>query len=338
MLEIGNRRYVGSKRQLLRVIYETVQQHIRAEKYSIADLFAGTGCVSALFSQTGKDVIINDTLYSNFVAYQTWFGTGYVDEDKLKKIILKMNNLDSDKLDENYFSKIYGGKYFSVPDAKKIGYIREEISDAQLTERERYILITCLIYAADKIANTVGHFEHFLSTPPKVKNVFMDFPAKLANNSSKTAIYMENANDLVRKISSDVVYIDPPYNARQYVNFYHVLENLARWEKPTEFEGTSMKFKRNHLKSDYSKAKAPIVMKDLINNVDAKLIIVSYNNTYSAKSIASNNKITESQLNNILTAKGDVLERKVVHHKSFNSGKTDFKDHKEFLYVCRVGC
>ncbi|MBU4457771.1 MAG: DNA adenine methylase, partial [Candidatus Omnitrophica bacterium] len=38
----------------------------------------------------------------------------------------------------------------------------------------------------------------------------------------------------------DVAYIDPPYNARQYINFYHVLENLAKWEKPVEFEGKSI--------------------------------------------------------------------------------------------------
>jgi adenine-specific DNA-methyltransferase len=144
-----------------------------------------------------------------------------------------------------------------------------------------------------------------------------------------------DANELMKKVTADVVYIDPPYNARQYVNFYHVLENLARWEKPTELEGNSMKFKRNHLKSDYSKSKAPIVFEELINVIDSKLIVVSYNNTYNARSGASNNKISEKQLIDILEAKGKVT-RYEIKYKAFNAGKTDFNNHKEYLYICEV--
>lgn len=336
MLEIGNRRYVGSKRLLVNEIYETVERHIHKKEYSVADLFAGTGIVSSFFIQKRKNVIMNDLLHSNFVAYQTWFGEGEVNQNKLMDIISEFNGINPDDLDENYFSKIYGGKYFAVQDAKKIGYIREAISHIKLTKRERYILITCLMYATDKIANTVGHFEHFLSKQPIFKNIHLDFPKNLHNVFSNVDIYLGNANDLVRKIKSDVVYIDPPYNARQYVNFYHVLENLTRWEKPTEFEGTSMKFKRNHLKSDYSKTKAPAVMLDLISNINAKLIVVSCNNTYNARSSASNNKITEKQIENILKTRGSIVEKNSINHKFFNSGQTQFNNHKEFLYVCKV--
>lgn len=337
MLDIGNRRYIGCKRSLLGDIYDAVEKHTKKKKYLIADLFAGTGVVASFFSENGKNVIVNDILYSNYVTYQTWFGRDPIDKEKLVNIICEFNDIDGKSLAENYFSKIYGKKYFSTDDAKKIGHIREEIDRKDLTAREKYILITCLMYAADKIANTVGHFEHFLSKPPASKEVRLDFPRKINDASSTVDIYLETANDLVRKISSDVVYIDPPYNARQYINFYHVLENLARWEKPTEFEGVSMKFKRNHLKSDFSKAKAPIVMADLINNIDAKLIVVSYNNTYNARSSASNNKITESQMENILRSKGDIVEKRSIDHKFFSSGKTNFNNHKEFLYICKVG-
>ena len=96
-----------------------------------------------------------------------------------------------------------------------------------------------------------------------------------------------------------------------------------------------MKFKRNHLKSDYSKAKAPIVFEDLINNIKGKLIVVSYNNTYDAKSGASNNKISEEQLETILSKKGK-LTKIEIDYKFFNAGKTDLKNHKEYLYVCEV--
>ncbi len=332
-LSIGNRRYTGSKKALLEDIYESILPYSKG-KVVFADLFAGTGVVSAFMLDKGMDLIINDFLASNYVAYQAWFGDGDFNLKKLEKITAEFNSLDGKKLKENYFSKIYGGKYFSISDAKKIGYIRDELEKVKITKREKSILLTSLMYATDKIANTVGHFEHFLSKKPEDKGVTLRLPT-IRDFKGSATLYKMDANKLVREITCDIAYIDPPYNARQYVNFYHVLENLVEWNKPTEFEGTSMKFKRNHLKSDYSKSKAPLVFKDLIDNLRAKIIVVSYNNTYSAKSSASNNKISEAQLVDILSTKGKVTIKE-IKHKSFNSGKTDFKDHKEFLYICKI--
>lgn len=332
-LLIGNRRYTGSKKALLENIYKSIEPYSKG-KVVFADLFAGTGVVSSFMLDKGMDVIVNDFLASNYVAYQAWFGSGVFNNKKLKKIINEFNSLDGSKLKENYFSKIYGGKYFSISDAKKIGHIRDEIDKINLTKREKSIVLTSLMYAADKIANTVGHFEHFLSKKPEDKNVFLRLPV-IHEFKGDASLYKMDANKLVREIKCDIAYIDPPYNARQYINFYHVLENLIEWGKPTEFEGTSMKFKRNHLKSDYSKSKAPVVFMDLVSNLRAKVIVVSYNNTYSAKSSASNNKISEAQLVDILSTRGKVTVKEIAH-KSFNSGKTEFKDHKELLYICKV--
>src|SRR3989344_1195029 len=314
-LLIGNRRYTGSKKALLNDIYESITP-LYKNKGVFADLFAGTGAVSAFMLTKGFNVIVNDNLRSNYVAYQAWLGKGNFNFKKLEKIVSEFNSLNGKKLNRNYFSNIYGAKYFSVTDAKKIGYLRDE--------REKNILLASLMYTTDKIANTVGHFEHFLSKDPIDKGVILRLP-KIEKFTGYASIYNTDANKLVRKITCDVAYIDPPYNTRQYVNFYHVLENLIKWEKPTEFEGTSMKFKRNHLKSDYSKSKAPVVFKDLIDNLKAKLIVVSYNNTYFAKSSASNNKITEAQLLETLSARGKVTVKELAH-KFFNSGKTDFKN------------
>src|SRR3989338_2868050 len=332
-LTIGNRRYTGSKRALLNDIHESIAPYCK--NWAVfADLFAGTGIVSSFMLGKGMDVIVNDILRSNYVAYQAWFGSGKFDMKKIEGLVSEFNSIDGNTLKENYFSSVYGKKYFSVSDAKKIGYIRDRISNIRLTERERNILLAALMYTADKIANTVGHFEHFLSKPPTDKGVILRLP-QIDSFAGKAIIHNIDANKLARNIACDVAYIDPPYNARQYVNFYHVLENLVRWNKPTEFEGSSMKFKRNELKSDYSKSKAPEVFKDLIDNLRAKLIVVSYNNTYSAKSSAYNNKISEAQLLDILSARGKV-EIKEIKHKSFNSGKTNFENHKEILYICKT--
>ncbi len=127
-LSIENRRYTGSKTRLLNNIYETIAPYCK-KKVVFADLFAGTGVVSSFMLEKGMDVIMNDNLRSNYVAYQAWFGNGHFNKKKIDRIISEFNTLQGENLPDNYFSKIYGGKYFSISDAKKIGYIREEISN-----------------------------------------------------------------------------------------------------------------------------------------------------------------------------------------------------------------
>ena len=335
-LQINNRRYIGSKNSLLSNIEKVIKKYYKNYDFVLADVFAGTGVVGNYFANKGSKVIVNDLLFSNYVAYNTWLSDDKYDINKIEKIIKEYNSLKPTDLKDNYFSEKFGNKYFHVNDAKIIGYIRDDIEEKrkEITEREFYILLTSLMYETDKIANTCGHFESFLNKEPKERGVQLRVP-DIEDLKQKNEIFCKDANQLVREIEADVFYIDPPYNARQYVNFYHVLENLALWQKPEELEGNSMKFKRNHLKSDYSKAKASVVFEDLINNIKGKLIVVSYNNTYDAKSGASNNKISEKQIEDILTKKG-ILNKIEIDYKFFNAGKTDLKNHKEYLYVCVV--
>lgn len=335
MIKINNRRFIGNKTKLLNEIYNVVEKYNFPLCSTFADLFAGTGVVSHFFAEKGFNVIVNDTLYSNYIVYKAWLDDSDYNSDKIQKILDYFNSICSAKLEDNYFSKVYGGKYFSSNDSRKIGYIRDYIEEhkTDFSEREYFILLTILMYAVDKIANTVGHFEYFLKRQPIDSNFKLE-PLDLSL-SVAGQIYNEDANIIANNIKADVVYIDPPYNARQYINFYHVLENLARWNKPTEFEGNSMKFKRDELKSGYSKSEAPILFKNLIHTLNCKLIIVSYNNTYSAKSIASINKITEEQIVNALSERGNVT-KKEIKYNAFNAGKTQLNDHKEFLFVCEV--
>ena len=333
-MKINNRRYIGSKNKLLDKIFELVED-TQIEYKSFADIFAGTGVVANRFADK-SNIILNDNLYHNYIIYKAWFSSDQIDVEEYKKYIDLFNNTDYSSFEDNYFSEIYANKYFHKNDAIKIGFIRDEIEKIKdkISDRLYYLLISSLILYTDKIANTVGHFEHFLSSSPKETTAKLKMlDAVIFKNVID--IYNEDANDLIKKIKADIVYIDPPYNARQYVNFYHVLENLARWEKPQEFEGISMKFKRNNLKSKYSTVKATETFRDLVENCVSKLIVVSYNNTYNASSTASNNKITFEEITNILQSKGN-LEVHEVNHKFFNSGKTNFKQHKELLFICKV--
>jgi adenine-specific DNA-methyltransferase len=298
---------------------------------SVCDAFAGTGVVGNYFLEQGKNVIFNDILFSNFVFYNAWFSNEKYNENKIKKYIDYYNN-SKDYITDNYFNKTFSDTYFSNNNAKQIGSIRIHLekNKKDLTEREFYILLTSLLYTTDRIANTVGHFEAFLAKQPQDKKIVLKM-LDIKKYPSKSIIYNQDSNELIKKIKCDLLYLDPPYNARQYVNFYHILENLAEWKQPIVF-GKTLKMERDNRMSDYSKAKAKSVLQDLILNADCKYILLSYNNTYKAKSQATINKITKNEIENILGAVGNVqtFEEK---YKYFNSGKTDFGDnHKELLY------
>jgi adenine-specific DNA-methyltransferase len=330
MYQIQNRRYIGNKYKLLNFIGNTLSQ-TNIEYNTVCDIFAGTGVVGSYFLEQGKNVIFNDILFSNFVFYNAWFSNEDYNGNKIIKYLEFYNN-STDYIVDNYFNQTFAGTYFSENNAKRLGSIRIHLNESRsdLNDREFYILLTSLLYTTDRIANTVGHFEAFLSKQPEDKKVALKM-LETNTHVSKSFIYNQNANELIKKTSCDLLYLDPPYNARQYVNFYHILENLAEWKQPVVF-GKTLKMERENRMSDYSKAKAKEVLKDLVLAASCKYILLSYNNTYQAKSGATINKITQEEIENILGKLGKVqiFEEK---YKFFNSGKTDFGDkHKELLY------
>ena len=236
-------------------------------------------------------------------------------------------------MSDNYFSINYGGKYFDENSAKLIGHIRNVIEDIKptLTEKEYCILLASLIYSIDKIANTLGHFEAYIKKEIKPKKFIMRLID--AQCVSGVKIYQEDANTLARNIHTDVLYMDPPYNSRQYSRFYHVYEVLVKWDKP-QLSGTARKPKPEHM-SDYCRVKALDTFVDLIAHADCKYIVVSYNNTYKSKSSSSQNKIRLEQIKEVLDKCGNTL---IFTHSynPFNAGKTEFDDHKEFLFITEV--
>lgn len=332
-LKINNRRYTGSKLKLVSWIKENIKNN--KKNSSFLDIFAGTGIVSASLLDEFNKIIINDFLYSNHIIYQGFFGKGKYSKTKIHKYIENLNNLKH-RNKENYFSESYGGKYFSQKDASIIGNIRQDIEKNKsiFTPKEYAILLSSLLYSVDKIANTVGHFDAYRK---KIKLIdkFKLFLINPISHNKEINIYRKDANLLIKSVSADVLYIDPPYNSRQYSRFYHVLENLTLWNKP-ELYGTARKPEaRPETTSSYCKSEAHLSLKDLIESADSKLILLSYNNTYNSKSGSSKNKISFEQIQSIMKNKG---KTKIVEKKfpSFNAGKTNFDDHKEFLFITEV--
>jgi adenine-specific DNA-methyltransferase len=330
---IANRRYIGNKNKLMPWISELIRDNTQGT--SFFDVFAGTGSVTEWELPDFDTFHINDFLYSNEIVFKAFFGNEEYNPEKLDKLAAEYNQINERRDDDDYFVTQYGDKFFSHNDAIKIGEIRERIQrDTSLNDRERSILLASLVYSADRAANTVGHYDAYR----KLSDVPDRFVFGLITPEQTTGkdinIYRRDANELVREINADVVFLDPPYNSRQYSRFYHVLEAIVKWDKPQLF-GVAMKPKAENM-SDYSKTSAPKAFDDLIQNIHGRYIVVTYNNTYeNAKSSSSRNKITHEQILNSLNAVGktQVFDQ---NYKSFNAGNTDLGDHKEFVFITEV--
>ena len=333
--EIQNRRYVGSKYKLKEWLEENILANTKGKIFF--DVFSGTGVVSQIFSKYYDKIIINDFLYSNNIVYEAFFNQDNYDKTKIVNLIEKWNLTDISLENDNYFNKMFADKFFGKKDSKKIGYIREEIEtlykNKDINKKEYSILLASLIYSADKISNTVGHYDAYIKKEVKDERFILGMiePLKLENKSVE--IYREDANLLAQKIKADVAFIDPPYNSRQYARFYHLLENLTKWEKP-ELYGVALKPKEENM-SGYCKVTAPKLFHNLILNLDVKYICVTYNNTYNSKSSSSRNKITFEEIKSILEEVGPT---KIISttHQFFNAGKTEFNDHREYLFITEV--
>lgn len=329
--EIWNRRYTGSKYKLADWIFEIIDSHCSGS--SFCDIFAGTGIIAKTALDRMSKVVVNDFLYSNELIYNAFFVQSPYDREKLNHYRDLFQSLQVCEIKENYVSKNFGGKFFSVNDAILIGEIRERIETAkELNDKERSILIASLLYSIDKIANTVGHYDAYIKGHT-LKDQFKFDLISPYQTESTISIYREDANLLAKSLECDIVYIDPPYNSRQYSRFYHVLENIASWKKP-ELYGVALKPKPENM-SEYCRATALEAFTSLINNLKCKYILVSYNNTYASKSSSSLNKMTLDNIKQVLTSKGN-LSCFETSHQFFNAGKTSFPNHKEMLFLVEV--
>ena len=329
--EIWNRRYTGSKHKLANWIFEIIDTHCSGS--SFCDIFAGTGIIAKTALDRMSKVVVNDFLYSNELIYKAFFMQSPYDKEKIEHYKDIFQSLSAGDLKANYISKNFGGKFFSLNDAVLIGEIREQIEASKdLNEKERAILIASLLYSADKIANTVGHYDAYIKGH-SIQDKFRFDLISPYYTESQVKIYREDANALAKSLDCDIVYIDPPYNSRQYSRFYHVLENIATWKK-SELYGVALKPKPENM-SEYCRATALAAFTSLIDELKCKYILVSYNNTYASKSSSSMNKMTLENIKQVLTAKGK-LSCFETAHQYFNAGKTSFSDHKEILFLVEV--
>ena len=100
-----------------------------------------------------------------------------------------------------------------------------------INENEYFYLLSSLIESIPFVSNIAGTYGAYLKhwdkrALKKLELVKLD----VVENHKKNKCFNVDANELIHKISGDILYIDPPYNSRQYVPNYHILQTVAKYD------------------------------------------------------------------------------------------------------------
>jgi adenine-specific DNA-methyltransferase len=138
--------------------------------------------------------------------------------------------------------------------------------------------LASLIEAIDKVANTASVYGAFLKHLKKSAQKSMKLsPVELFENDNEHDIFNEDINNLIEHTNHDVVYLDPPYNHRQYSGNYHILETIAKYDNPVIKGKTGMRECKTQKSKYCSRSDVKKAYFDLIFNIKAKYIFLSYN-------------------------------------------------------------
>ena len=276
-------RYIGCKQKLLPSIMATIDK-LLPEPGIVIDAFAGTGTVSERF-KANHTVIASDLLLSSVILTQCKI---CMNKDSLsfsvESVFETLNQLAPV---EGFIWNTYTPKgnrmYFTEQNGKKIDAILQCVSEwkhsKRITEIEYTFLIGCLLECVSLVANTAGTYGAYNKKwDPRAEKPLVLFNPFALEGSELNEVYHCDAATLVGQQECDVLYMDPPYNARQYGSYYHVLETIARNDKPAVHGVTGMR--------DWSDTKSKFCMpKDVAEELEkivkaskARYIVMSYNN------------------------------------------------------------
>lgn len=297
-------RYIGSKDRLLGFIDQTVLSQ-GITHGSFCDLFAGTTAVGRHFKRSGFRVVSNDLMQYSYI-----FGKAYLENntvpqftnlrlgfsgspaslfpaetEKLEQVLGYLNILPAEQgfVYEHYSDGGAAGRmFFSQANAGKIDAIRTQIQrwrDAdEITGAEYYILLATLLEAVPSISNTSGTYAAYLKfwEARSQKSLHLTVPPLLPSSMAHS-VYRCDAAKLIAELSSDVIYLDPPYNSRQYATNYHVLETIARDDNPTVRGKTGLRPYQEE-KSDFCNKNAALnALQQIVSQAQCQLFLLSYN-------------------------------------------------------------
>ena len=276
--------YIGSKLSLKSFIKDTILviSKIDSENKIFADLFAGTGVIGSEFKKMGYKVIANDIQHYSYI-----LNKHFIENNSPINIEL-IEHLNSLEGKEGFIYNNYcmgsGSErnYFSDYNGKKCDAIRQELEklykNKEIDEHQYNYFLASLINSIDKHVNTASVYGAFLKSLKK--SAVKDFELELLpiiDGNKDGKVYNEDINILIKEIKGDILYLDPPYNARQYSANYHLLETISKYDNPIIKGKTGLRDYSNQKSKFCSKSQVNQVFEELISDADFKYIFLSYN-------------------------------------------------------------
>ncbi len=278
--------YIGSKLSLMsfleKIIYQ-VTEYKENDNFVFADLFAGTGIVGSRFKQNGCTVLSNDIQYYSYVLNKHYIENSSPIDNSLIEYLNSLEGIDG-FIYKNYCMGS-GSKrnYFSDYNGRKCDAIRQNIEllykSNQINTNQYFYFLASLINSIDKYANTASVYGAFLKHLKRsAEKSFSLELLPIIDGCNRGKVYNKNINSLISTIKGDVLYLDPPYNARQYCANYHILETIALYDNPIINGKTGLRDYSNQKSEFCSKRTVEISLEYLIKNANFKYIFLSYNN------------------------------------------------------------
>ncbi len=354
--------YIGSKLSLLKFLEESINKVVDKDCDTFCDLFAGTGVVGSYFKKKGYRIIANDIQYFSYVLNRHYIGNHReLSFTKLIKEIPEFKNIKTKKRKDfvcDYLSSIEGVKgfiyknyclggtknkkeprqYFSDENGMRCDAIRQKIESWKgqnlISNDEYYFLITTLVESIDKYANTASVYGAFLKKLKKTaQNSLVLKPAEMIINDQDHKVFNADINEVVEKVSGDILYLDPPYNHRQYATNYHLLETITKYDNPKIHGKTGLRDYSEQKSLYCSRTQVKNAFKDLILKARAKYIFLSYNNE---------GLMTLDDIKEVMSLRGKYGHFKKEYNR-FKADKTENRKYKanktvEYLHyvVCNV--
>ncbi|MFI3227202.1 MAG: DNA adenine methylase [Clostridia bacterium] len=278
--------YIGSKLSLMDFLQNSIYditEYSKGDHFVFADLFAGTGIVGAKFKENGCKVISNDIQHYSYVLSKHYIENNSPIDTNLLDYLNNLEGIDGfiynnycagSGSERNYFSDYNGRKCDAIRQEIESLYIQSEINDSQY-----YYFLASLINSIDKYANTASVYGAFLKHIKKsAERKFKLELLPIVDGPKDGVVHNEDINHLIKNIEGDVLYLDPPYNARQYCANYHILETISRYDNPLIKGKTGLRDYTKQ-KSDFcSKRTVETAFENLIADAKFKFIFLSYNN------------------------------------------------------------
>jgi len=276
--------YIGSKQRVSSFIKGSIGDVVGDDlsQKVFCDMFAGTGVIGRTFKKDVKKVIANDMEYYSYV-----LNKNYIENHKPLAYALKVQELNDLPEKEGFIYQHYckgsGGErqYFSDANGKKIDAVRSQIGvwreKREIDDQMYYFLLASLLESADKVANTASVYGAYLKHLKKTaQQPLILEPALFEENDNTHEVFNQDSNLLIEKVEGDILYLDPPYNEREYGANYHLLNTIAKYEPfiPKGVTGLPAYNRSNYTK----RRKVRSSFEALIQKANFEYIFVSYNN------------------------------------------------------------